>query len=569
MTELELQEPARKFTGQALQLWNSISSIANAPDAIEIGKHLPMFLTSRGLTPVEPSQKESFPNSAVVTIGLPWLSVACSDRWLGRRLVWWPQGIPGQSRISIVSSRLGRSLDKNPRWFDLLRTAVMRTDPVRECLCIVADTAPALAVQRAGILLRRNTLHFDTQSSCESVTVDELQQWIVQRFREEFSVQEAGGGLSISSGQAEASQEVADDRVSWKALLSPELAEGQLQLAQKSGQVDAAGFEALPVQDRLLFAAASRLCVLKWVSGGNVENLARQHLMDDDRKPVHIHFAADGAQRLVASALEQSADSSGNLIPWFVETRASFSSVEAAALPTTDELPEIGTDRKRASAESPVVSRPVTQCTPQSTPLSRPEDWLLHWTRERKGPWPGQTADDWMDELILGCDSADHSPVSALLRIAAEGRLRSSSEGIRGGHSVVAFTEVPLAEFRSRRVFRKHRLRFDFEPWGIGIRRATLLRLGVRPVIYGTDDDWDQLEACQQPWFQKDVPDDRATSNAEEREWRISGDCWLNVLPVEEVCCFVDNGKSAASLSAQVPWLVIVVPPGPGLAECC
>ncbi len=119
-------------------------------------------------------------------------------------------------------------------------------------------------------------------------------------------------------------------------------------------------------------------------------------------------------------------------------------------------------------------------------PLQNPNEWLLHWTRAATGPWPGETSEEFLDALILQTETADHSAVTTLLRILSEGILRASAEGIRGSFPVVAFTGVPLQEFRKRRVFRKHRHRFDFEPWGIAIRRNSLVSLGIRPVIYGT-----------------------------------------------------------------------------------
>ena len=111
---------------------------------------------------------------------------------------------------------------------------------------------------------------------------------------------------------------------------------------------------------------------------------------------------------------------------------------------------------------------------PGSTPLSHPADWLLHWTRSTVGPWPDQDEQEFSDELILGCRSADRSVFATLLRIVTEGRLWASAEAIRGGFRVVSFTEVPLHEFRRRRTYRRHRRRYDFEPWGIAVRRDIL-----------------------------------------------------------------------------------------------
>jgi hypothetical protein len=123
----------------------------------------------------------------------------------------------------------------------------------------------------------------------------------------------------------------------------------------------------------------------------------------------------------------------------------------------------------------------------------------------------------------------------------------------------VAFTGVPLQEFRKRRVFRKHRHRFDFEPWGIAIRKNSLISRGVRPVIYGDDEVWESLNQEDRPFFQK-ATSGGATNNSEELEWRAIGDVHLSELSASDVCVFVDSTDAARLVSFHSPWEVIVVP---------
>ena len=72
----------------------------------------------------------------VVSLGLPWLSADCSLRWTGARYFFWPQGVPPQRRVSIISSRLKQRLDEESWWFDLLRTATLRLDPAVDLLVV-------------------------------------------------------------------------------------------------------------------------------------------------------------------------------------------------------------------------------------------------------------------------------------------------------------------------------------------------------------------------------------------------------------------------------------------------
>jgi hypothetical protein len=197
-----------------------------------------------------------------------------------------------------------------------------------------------------------------------------------------------------------------------------------------------------------------------------------------------------------------------------------------------------------------------------SSPLESPDDWLCHWTRAASGAWPGETHQQYLDQLILGQPDSDRSALATLLRILLESRLRASSEAIRGGFAVTAFTQVPLPEFRCRRIFRSHRRRYDFEPWGIAIRRQALVALGARPVIYGTEELWPTLPITDQPFYQKISQDGRINAAA-EREWRLPGDLLFNSLAPSDLVVFVDSEADAGVVRQRGPWQTLVLPPAP------
>ena len=115
----------------------------------------------------------------VLTLGLPWLSEKCSLRWLGPRMFFWPQGIPAQRRVSIISSRLKQRLDQESWWFDLLRTAVLRTDPTLDLLCVVTETASRRFVCRAAELFGRSVLEFHLDSHDQPVPEDAVSKWLL------------------------------------------------------------------------------------------------------------------------------------------------------------------------------------------------------------------------------------------------------------------------------------------------------------------------------------------------------------------------------------------------------
>jgi hypothetical protein len=232
-------------------------------------------------------------------------------------------------------------------------------------------------------------------------------------------------------------------------------------------------------------------------------------------------------------------------------------------------------------------------------------DFLTHTTRACVGPWPDQSRDDFIDSLLDGRPDADHSPLAALVRIVTQRRLIASSLAIRGRYRIVSFTAVPLAELPRLRVFRSHRSRWDFEPYGICIRREWLERRGAQPVRYGGEPDWQRMAEPDRPFFQLVRRVDRgefgrrhtpeqladqtagrpftptispgearesglatgdAAGNAErvaidwtvEHEWRHLGDLDLSALGRDEALLFVPDEEKARLLLEFSPWPVTV-----------
>src|SRR5437764_11844560 len=105
---------------------------------------------------------------------------------------------------------------------------------------------------------------------------------------------------------------------------------------------------------------------------------------------------------------------------------------------------------------------------------------LTHTTRSCAGPWPGESFEAYADSLLNSQDSADHSSLGALRRIVKQRRLIASALTIRAGYKVVSFTAMPLSDLPSLHQYRPHRVRWDFEPYGICIRRQWLIEHGAR-----------------------------------------------------------------------------------------
>ncbi len=163
----------------------------------------------------------------------------------------------------------------------------------------------------------------------------------------------------------------------------------------------------------------------------------------------------------------------------------------------------------------------------------------------------------YQDALLLSeaCDS-ERTPLDSLRRILRTGRLLASAITSARTWPVVCFSEAPLRELLDGRCFRPHLKRWDYEPYGVAIRKRIAVQLGIKPVIYGQPDQRQQFEDRDQFRFQ-------ATGNTydwrREREWRSPQDVDLHRLEREDVRVFVPSAAEAGMLADQFSRRVDVV----------
>ncbi len=453
---------------------------------------------------------------AVLSAGWPEPCSTMLRQALTGRLIWWPSGLCPARTISILSSHLGRRPDRFPRWFDLLRTAVLRIHPPDECLLTVRDTAAYAAARRAAELF--SVPRLDVTIDDGSADEQELARWL---------------GARGSRSQPDRP----DAPPVWRAEISPRLATAA---APKHD-------ESIPLRDRIALYAATRCLLLSGRSGGVVARLIREWAISAPDRPMILF--ADRAGEIAGPLREQLAGQGA--VPWVVRPCGSADTTEGLSTDADD-----SSDREapRETATRAGRSHDILTC---------PENWLCHWTRARQGAWPDQPAIDFLDELLLGCDSTDRSALATLLRIVSQRRLLGSP--VRDGRTAVSLTEVPLKEFRRRRVYRRHKRQYDFEPWGIGVRREELTARGARPVVYGTAEQGQAMPPAERIWFQLRAGRRRARRDKtivweDEREWRMPGNLSLDTLPQTAVCVFVDRPSEVPVVSACCPWPVIVTP---------
>ncbi len=143
------------------------------------------------------------------------------------------------------------------------------------------------------------------------------------------------------------------------------------------------------------------------------------------------------------------------------------------------------------------------------------------------------------------------------MNIAREGIIRASSEKIRGGLAVVGFTEAAPGETLGLMRWCPRRVNWNFEPYGIVLDKVFSTELRIRPVIYGTDKEYEALGEADRPFFQSLGASPVDWSR--EKEWRKIGDLDLNSIPAGLVKFLVWREAEAERLRMETPHQVLAL----------
>lgn len=176
-------------------------------------------------------------------------------------------------------------------------------------------------------------------------------------------------------------------------------------------------------------------------------------------------------------------------------------------------------------------------------------EWLVHCTRVCNGPWPGQTEHQHTDALLLGGSMTTlcnvRSPLDTLHRIIHMQRLVGSAMTTDRSRPVVCFAALPLSELLSRRNYRPHLHRWDYEPYGVAIRKSAAIAAGFQPVIYGSATDRERIRESDLYRFQSVGSTYDWT---QEREWRCAGGVDLRQFSRHDVRFFVATEEDAKQI---------------------
>jgi len=471
-----------------------------------------------------------------LTVTLPELSLTCCERWLDLRLYWWTASPDRGRRVAIISSRTGRNPETLSTWLRHLRLTCAASLQAGDRLIHLPGTTTAEFCERCCELFELAPLRVHLPDRTHPMEDrPDSRRWLEHL-------------MQLTSGEATALPDL---------IVSPELCSGTL--PGDAGELRRIGAD----RDRLTLLLASQVRVLHLRPDGSLPKLLAARLQEDEF-PAGSVWLLHG-DRLCAPAEAEPLESLG-AVAWYLSASADecVSAGDSTAEPADDE-PTAQPSTAAISSGGPSLPEPLIEqrLAARRQVLreisSKATEWLSHCTRAPRGEWPDESRTDFLDKLLLSDEASGRTALTALLRIVSSQRLLASRQGIRGGFRMISFTAVPVMELSERRIWRTHRGRRDFEPFGLCFRRAALEHFGVRPVHYGDDELWMQLADADRPWFQLQYSTvgTAAIDWSIEREWRIEGDLDLSLFGPADLFLFCDSRESAASLESISRWPVL------------
>ena len=206
----------------------------------------------------------------------------------------------------------------------------------------------------------------------------------------------------------------------------------------------------------------------------------------------------------------------------------------------------------------PVRAGKLKPCTSASTIVLpdwfTSENYLGHWTRDCDGPWPDETRQHWINQLLDQLPQSNHAALNTLRRIIASNTLTAASKTIQGELPLTCFTRVPITQWSANHVYRPHLQRWDFCPDGLLINRDWLQTQGLHPVSYGTQQQFNTLTITDRRYFQIN---EGSIDWRVEQEERVAGDLDLRSANSNDIIFFTENQADALQLQASCRWPVL------------
>jgi hypothetical protein len=183
-------------------------------------------------------------------------------------------------------------------------------------------------------------------------------------------------------------------------------------------------------------------------------------------------------------------------------------------------------------------------------------EYLIHWTRASNSAWPDERLIDYYRD-VAASRQYPRSAFDTLSHIFETGQIIASARHMASGVRSVAFTALTVREALPLMRWRARYRMMSFEPYGVGIRRETASRMGVKQVVYHDGAASLSTESerwrCQSRGKRGDWP--------AEKEYRYPGDLSLE-LPPGDVIAFCRFPGEAEILAKRLGVQTLAVTSG-------
>jgi len=173
-------------------------------------------------------------------------------------------------------------------------------------------------------------------------------------------------------------------------------------------------------------------------------------------------------------------------------------------------------------------------------------EWLVHWTRTSAGPWPGERSCDFFRDMLERPNIYVRSAAETLIRILKEGVIRGSSWRMPRNETAVSFSALQLEQAPCLMRWRKRYVRYSFEPYGIGIRRASLTAAGAGQVDYAAN----KRSPGKKNTLLSQSPGERGDWKREQ-EWRVPGDVVLDSFSTDDIVAIAPDESALIDIAGQ------------------
>ena len=174
------------------------------------------------------------------------------------------------------------------------------------------------------------------------------------------------------------------------------------------------------------------------------------------------------------------------------------------------------------------------------------KNYLVHWTRSFNSHWPGERLIDY----YLAISKSEFYPGDAyhtLLNIITKKKIYASRKNMPDCIPTVSFSDQSLYNLTELIRWRSRFQQMSFEPYGIGIEKTFIEKIGIHKVNYISKDE--KKDNSSNRWLDQSLGE--ITDWQYEMEYRHHGDLDLLRIPADKLILITRTKEESEKLSSQ------------------